>query len=101
LAFRQNRKQCEHRQSFEFCPAALPRPDQDRWDEPIGSLRRVNALSLVDGPEPQFRATSLCVMRYAALPLTGIRRTFSFAASVLGRLTVNTPFVNVAATLSG
>src|SRR3546814_1404276 len=34
--------------------------------------------------------------RHAALPLTGMRRTFSFAASVLGRVTVNTPFLNVA-----
>ncbi len=38
--------------------------------------------------------------RQAALPLTGMRRTFSFAASVFGRVTVNTPFLKVAAAWS-
>gem|GEM_PF-3150556 len=38
--------------------------------------------------------------RQAALPLTGMRRTFSFAASVFGRVTVSTPFRKVAAAWS-
>lgn len=47
------------------------------------------------GPGPRSRPG-----RHAALPLTGMRRIFSFAASVFGRVTVSTPFLKLASALS-
>ncbi|TWH97769.1 hypothetical protein IQ35_00369 [Sphingobium wenxiniae] len=81
--------------------AGLDRPDGRRAAMARSRHGRRMEARFRRGGEPdcRWRSTrnrSSGPRRHAALPLIGIRRTSSFAASVFGRVTVSTPFLKLA-----